>query len=265
MKLESKTAIVTGGGRGIGRGVSLCLAEEGANVVLADVDAAAAEGTASEIEALGRKALAVRTDVTRRDDVRNMVARALETFGRIDILVNNAGVVAERRGLPLDNLEEEDWDLCYQVNLKAIFIVCKEVAPLFRQQGAGKIINVASIAGRQGEEAIPHYSASKAGVVNFTQSLAKELGSSSVNVNCICPGLLWTPMWQKLEGFFTGDTSQETVDRRQVFDATVARLTPLRREQTPEDIGRLAAFLASEDARNITGQSINVDGGIRLN
>ena len=265
MKLENKTAIVTGGGRGIGKGISICLAEEGADIVLADIDMQSAEQTAGEIEAMGRRALVLRTDVTRGDEVQAMVARALDAFGRIDILVNNAGVVGERRGLPLSNLQEEDWDICYGVNLKGIFIVCKEVVPHFMEQGAGKIINIASVAGRQGEEAIPHYSASKAGAINFTQSLAKELGPHNINVNCICPGLLWTPMWRKLEGMFTGATSAEAVERRQVFEAAVKQFTPLKREQTPEDIGKLAAFLASEDARNITGQSINVDGGIRLN
>ncbi len=265
MKLENKVGIVTGGGRGIGRGISMCLAEEGANVVLADIDLESAEQTAGEIEAMGRRALMVCKDVTRGDEVQAMVARALDAFGRIDILVNNAGVVGERRGFPFTNLQEEDWDICYGVNLKGIFIVCKEVVPHFMKQGTGKIINIASVAGRQGEEAIPHYSASKAGAINFTQSLAKELGPHNINVNCICPGLLWTPMWMKLEGMFTGATSPEAVERRQVFEAAVKQFTPLKREQTPEDIGKLAVFLASEDARNITGQSINVDGGIRLN
>jgi NAD(P)-dependent dehydrogenase (short-subunit alcohol dehydrogenase family) len=265
MKLENKTAIVTGGGRGIGKAIGMCLAEEGANIVLADIDLESAEKTAAEIEAMGRRSLVVRTDVTRRDEVQAMVVRTLDAFGRIDILVNNAGVVGERRGLPFTNLQEEDWDICYEVNLKGIFIVCKEVVPHLIEQQAGKIINISSIAGRQGEEPLPHYSASKAGTISFTQALAKELGRYNINVNCICPGLLWTPMWRQLEGMFTGDASPETVERRAVFEAAVRRLTPLQREQTPEDIGKLAVFLASEDARNITGQSINVDGGIRLN
>jgi meso-butanediol dehydrogenase/(S,S)-butanediol dehydrogenase/diacetyl reductase len=265
MKLENKTAIVTGAGRGIGRGISMCLAEEGANIVLADIDLDSAEQTAAEIEAMGRRSLVVRTDVTRRDEVETMVAQTLDALGHIDIVVNNAGVVGQRRGLPLTNLQEEDWDVCYGVNLKGIFLVCKEVVPHFMEQRAGKIINIASVAGRQGEEALPHYSASKAGVISFTQALAKELGPHNINVNCICPGLLWTPMWRQLEGMFTGDTSPEAVERRQVFEAVIRQLTPLKREQTPEDIGKLAVFLASEDARNITGQSINVDGGARLN
>ncbi|GAG41498.1 unnamed protein product, partial [marine sediment metagenome] len=124
MKLENKVGIVTGGGRGIGRGISMCLAEEGADIVLADIDIESAEQTAGEIEAMGRRALVVRTDIVRGDEVQAMVARVLDAFGRIDILVNNAGVVGERRGLPLTNLQEEDWDICYGVNLKGIFIVC---------------------------------------------------------------------------------------------------------------------------------------------
>jgi NAD(P)-dependent dehydrogenase (short-subunit alcohol dehydrogenase family) len=265
MKLENKVAIVTGGGRGIGKAISICLAEEGANIVLADIDLLSAEKTAAEIEAMARGALVVRMDVTRRDEVQTMVARTLDAFGRVDILVNNAGVVGERTGPPFTDLREEDWDICYEVNLKGIFIVCREVVPHFIEQKAGKIINIASIAGRLGEHSQPHYSASKAGVISFTQALARELGRHNINVNCICPGLLWTPMWRQLEGMFSGDASPETVERREVFERTIRRLTPLRREQTPEDIGKLAAFLASEDARNITGQSINVDGGARLN
>ncbi len=265
MKLESKTAIVTGGGRGIGKGISMCLAEEGADIVLADIDLEAANQTAAEIETMGRRSLVVRTDVTRRDEVQTMVSRALEACGRVDILVNNAGVVGERTGPPFTELQEEDWDICYEVNLKGIFIVCREVVPHFIEQKAGKIINVSSIAGRLGEHSQPHYSASKAGVISFTQALARELGRHNINVNCICPGLLWTPMWMQLEAMFTGDPSPETVERREVFDRTISRLSALKGEQTPEDIGKVAAFLVSEDARNITGQSINVDGGIRFN
>jgi NAD(P)-dependent dehydrogenase (short-subunit alcohol dehydrogenase family) len=265
MKLAGKVAVVTGGGRGIGRGIVQCLAGEGARIVIPDVDMEHAEQTVAELSSSGTEAIAVRMDVRKASEAAAMVQQATERFGQIDILVNNAGVGTKRRGLPFTNLEEEDWDWCYEVNLKGIFVVCKVVVPGMKERREGKIVNIASIAGRQGVESIPHYAASKSGVISFTQALPKELGRFNINVNAICPGLLWTAMWQQLEGVFRGSDDPEVVAQRQVFEGTIARSTPLGREQTPEDIGRLAAFLCSEDARNITGQSINVDGGQTLN
>ncbi len=265
MKLDGRVAIVTGGGRGIGRGIAFCLAEEGAVIVLADIDMANADQTAIDLEKTGGRAIAVRMDVRSQDEADAMATQVLERFGKIDVLVNNAGFGTNRRALPFTNLEQEDWDACYEVNLRGIFIVTKAVAPHMKEQRQGKIINIASIAGRQGTESIPHYSATKAGVISFTQSLAKELARFNINVNAICPGLLWTAMWQQLEGTFRGTTDPELIQQRQIFEAAIQRGTPLGREQTPEDIGKLAAFLASEDAKNITGQSINVDGGQMLN
>ncbi|HLZ69874.1 MAG TPA: SDR family NAD(P)-dependent oxidoreductase [Dehalococcoidia bacterium] len=265
MKLDGKVAIVTGGGRGIGRGIVQCLADEGAAIVIPDIDMAHAEQAAAELQAQGRRALALRMDVRRQAEADAMARRALEEFGAIDILVNNAGVATKRRGLPFTNLLEEDWDWCYEVNVKGVFIVSKAVAPAMKERRSGKIVNIASIAGRQGVESIPHYAVSKAGVISFTQALAKELGRYNINVNAICPGLLWTPMWEQLESVFKGSEDPEVVRRREVFERTIERGTPLGREQTPEDIGKLAAFLCSEDAKNITGQAINVDGGQMLN
>jgi len=265
VKLEGKVAIVTGGGRGIGRGIVQCLADEGADIAIPDLDMEHAEAAVEALQAQGRRALAIRTDVRSNADASRLAGAVLEHFGRIDILVNNAGVVSQRRGLPFTNLDDEDWDFCYEVNLKGVFIVSKAIVPAMKEREAGKIVNIASIAGRQGVESIPHYAASKAGVISFTQALAKELGPFNINVNAICPGLLWTPMWEKLEGIFRGSGDAAVVRERQVFERAIARGTPLGREQTPEDIGKLAAFLCSEDARNITGQAINVDGGQLLN
>jgi NAD(P)-dependent dehydrogenase (short-subunit alcohol dehydrogenase family) len=155
--------------------------------------------------------------------------------------------------------------MCYEVNLKGIWIMSRAVAPHFKDRGGGKIVNIASIAGRVGGAGLAHYNASKAGAISVTQSLAGELGPSNVNVNAVCPGLLWTPMWRQLEAMFGGDETPETVDRRVVFERFIETNCPMRREQTPEDIGNAVAFLASDDARNITGQALNVDGGIRMN
>jgi meso-butanediol dehydrogenase / (S,S)-butanediol dehydrogenase / diacetyl reductase len=139
------------------------------------------------------------------------------------------------------------------------------VVPHFRERGGGKIINIASIAGREGGAGMAHYNASKAGAISVTQSLAKDLGPNNINVNAVCPGLLWTDMWRQLEGMIGGDDTPDVVEQRNVFDRFIATNCPLRREQTPEDIGEAVAFFASDAARNITGQALNVDGGIAMN
>ncbi len=261
-RLDSKIAIVTGGGRGIGRGISLVLAGEGADIAIADIDIESANRTAAEIRDLGRRAIVVRTDVSDPASAEASVAKTIEELGRIDILVNNAGVAGGHIG---GALTVEDWDACYEVNLKGIWIMSRAVVEHFRQNGGGKIVNIASIAGRRGDAALIHYSASKAGAINLTQSLAIQLGRSNINVNAVCPGLLWTDMWRGLEGKLGRNPDPEVVEQRRIFDAYIQSNCPLQREQWPEDIGQAVAFFASEDARNITGQSLNVDGGIVMN
>ncbi len=160
---------------------------------------------------------------------------------------------------------EEDFERCFQVNLKGMWIMSSAAIPHFRERRAGKIVNIASIAGRKGGRGLAAYSASKAGAISLTQSLAASLGPSNINVNAICPGLLWTDMWRKLEGMMRGDTSPQVIDERAAFDAFIASNCPLEREQTPEDIGNAVAFLVSNLAKNITGQALNVDGGIEMN
>lgn len=260
--LQQHSAIVTGGGRGIGRGIVLALARAGADVTIADIDLENAGRTAEEVTKLGRRTLVVHTDVTDAASARACVEQTLEHMGRLDILVNNAGVVQDTVGGATD---ERDFDRCFQVNLKGIWIMSSAAIPHFRERRAGKIVNIASIAGRTGGAGLAAYSASKAGAISLTQSLAASLGASNINVNAICPGLLWTDMWRKLEGMFRGDTSAAVVDERSAFDAFIAANCPLKREQTPEDIGNAAAFLVSDLARNITGQALNVDGGIEMN
>jgi meso-butanediol dehydrogenase/(S,S)-butanediol dehydrogenase/diacetyl reductase len=261
MRLSGKVAVVSGGGSGIGRGIVLAMARAGADVVIPDIQPENAEKVAREVDGLGRKALAFRTDVTRAAEVASMVDRARQAFGKIDILVNNAGV-ASNPGMPFTNNTEEDWDRVYAVNVKSIFLACKAIAPYFIERKAGRIINIASIAGPISAVTMPPYSVSKMGVITFTRIVAKELAPHTVTVNAICPGVLWTPFWEQLAAHiartnpaFAGMTA------RQVFDKRVNDLVPMKREQTPEDIGWTAVFLASEQARNITGQAINVDGG----
>jgi len=262
-RLDNKIAIVTGGGRGIGRGISLVLAREGADIAIADIDIENANHTAGEIRDLGRRAIVVHTDVSSSASAEGSVASAVEALGRVDILVNNAGVAGSHVGGGAITLE--DFDACYQVNLKGIWIMSRAVVPHFKENGGGKIVNIASIAGRKGNSGLAHYSASKAGAINLTQSLANDLGPSNINVNAVCPGLLWTDMWRSLEAMIGGNPAPEAVERRRYFEGFIQANCPLRREQVPEDIGHAVAFFASEDARNITGQSLNVDGGIELN
>ena len=261
-RLNGKVALVTGAARGIGKGIATELAREGADIVICDLLIDEAFRTAGEIQNRhGVTAIALEMDVTSDDSIASQVAAAVSQLERIDILVNNAGVAPDNLS---QNEVERDWDICFEVNLKAIWKVSRAVAPHMQAQGGGKIVNIASIAGRLGG-AIASYSASKAGAISITQSLAADLGPHNINVNAICPGLLWTDLWRKLEGMIAGDDTEEVVDRRATFESIVAAQMPLRREQTPADIGKAVAFFASDDAKNITGQALNVDGGMRMN
>ncbi len=262
-RLNGKVALVTGAARGIGKGIATELAREGANVVICDLLIDEAVRTAGELQDdHDVTAIALEMDVTSEDSIASQLAEAINQMGQIDILVNNAGVPPDNFG---DDETEADWDRCYEVNLKGIWKVTSAVAPHFREQGGGKIVNIASIAGRIGGGGMTSYSASKAGAISITQSQAAQLGRFNINVNAICPGLLWTDLWRQIEGMFAGDHTEEVVDRRERFEAVIAANMPLAREQTPEDIGKAAAFFASDDAKNITGQSLNVDGGMRMN
>ncbi|MBI2178964.1 MAG: SDR family oxidoreductase [Candidatus Tectomicrobia bacterium] len=262
--LEGRVALVTGAGGGIGRGIARCLAEEGMALALADVVPAGAEAAAAEIEGGGGRAVALGLDVTRAGECRSAVEEVRSRLGGLHVVVNNAGVIGSpnlKLGLPLADLTEEDWDAAYAVNVKGVFLLCQAALPHLQAQRWGRIINISSRAGRDGRETIPHYSASKAAVIIFSQALAREAAPHGVTVNAICPGLIWSPMWERLAQLYRGKLpGLAGLSPREVFDHFVAQ-TPLRREQTPEDVGRAVAFLASEDARTITGQALLVDSG----
>jgi NAD(P)-dependent dehydrogenase (short-subunit alcohol dehydrogenase family) len=254
--------MVTGGGAGIGRAIVLAMARDGADVLVPDIQAAKAEAVVKEVDSLGRRAQALLVDVTKESQVRAAIAEGIGTFGQIDILVNNAGVTPGL-GLPFTRQVEADWDKVFNVNLKSVFFTCKHIAPHFMSRRCGKIVNIASISGPLSSQTMPSYSVTKMGVITFTKIVAKELASYGVNVNAICPGLLYTDMWKHI-----GDRIRETnpayadLTPRQMFEKRVQEWIPMRREQTPEDIGHAAVFLASDEARNITGQALIVDGGI---
>jgi meso-butanediol dehydrogenase/(S,S)-butanediol dehydrogenase/diacetyl reductase len=268
MRLKDQVAIVTGGGGGLGEGICLCLAREGAHVVVSDVKQPLAEKVALKVRDTGRRSSAVQTDVRISDQCEKLVEHTLKGYGRMDILVCGAGVGGfvyrgESDAPPiLENLPEKEWDLTMEVNLKGVFLCNRAVAGYFKKQRKGKIINISSIAGRKGIDWIPHYSASKAGVIVFTQAIALQLAPYNVNVNTVCPGVIRTPMW---------DTGAKVLSQSyppfkgmspdDVFQAVVQNMIPMKRSQSAEDIGNTVVFLASEEAKEITGQAINVDGG----
>ena len=266
MNVADKIALVTGGGRGIGRGISTVLAQNGADVVAADINLDDALSVAAEVSEIGRQAMAQRVDVTVQESIDNVVDAVMQQFGRIDILVNNAGIIAAPGWEERERPSEEDWDLLYAVNVKGVAGVTESVVPHMKRRRYGKIVNIASIAGRQGSRTSVAYASSKASVINLTQTYALELAEFNINVNSICPGILWTPMWQRIATRFgTVPGDRQGLPPREVFDLHVKQVIPMGREQTPEDIGHAVAFLASDYAKNITGQALNVSGGSHMN
>ncbi len=255
MKLDGKAALVTGAGRGIGKGIAASLAQEGAKVLIADIDQGLAEATAAELRETGQEAAALRCDVTKADEVDAMVEAAYQRFGQLDIAVNNAGVVG---AMPLAEMSEAEWDRIFAVNVKGVFLCCRAQAPRMAETGGGAIINLASIAGKAGVPLLSHYCASKFAVIGFTNSIAKEFAQEGVRINAICPGIIATAMWHGETGLSTLLKGEDET-AEEVWQRKISTLLPQGEEQTPEDIGALAVFLATQP--HIIGQSINVDGG----
>ncbi|MDX2440160.1 MAG: SDR family NAD(P)-dependent oxidoreductase [Desulfobacterales bacterium] len=246
MLLEGKNALVTGGSQGIGAAASLELAREGANVCLTyrkhDTEA---KQYADEIREMGRKALAVKCDISSFAEAESVVKKAVDEFGGLDILVNNAGMNWD--GVSW-KMSEEQWDRVIEVNLKGYFNFTRQVAPIFKDQKYGKIINITSINGMRGKFGQSNYSASKAGIIGFTKAVAKELGAFNVNVNAVAPGLIETTMLK------------ESDSRDKIIDMAMNEIV-LKRVGQPEDLANVVAFLASDKARHVTGDVIKVDGG----
>ena len=255
MELEGQVAIVTGAGRGIGRATALELARMGAAIVVAELDRAGAERTAAEVRGLGRRATVVPTDVTSRADLGAMAEHARAEFGRIDLLVNNAGIY--RAALPLD-VTEEHWDAVMTVNAKAVFFASQAVLPAMIAQKRGSIISLASMAGKLGSRTNLPYNASKAAVISITKSLALAHAADGIRVNCVCPGFVETDMWTLVlreQGALLGLSPEE-------FSRQRLAQVPLGRLERPEDVANVIAFLASSRAAYLTGQAINVTGGL---
>ncbi len=255
MRLEGKVAIVTGGAQGIGRATARRFAEEGAKVVIADLQADAATAVATEIEGSGGEAMGIAVDVRDRAAVQGVVGATVERFGGVDILMNNAGVI---RITPFLEIDEAEWDLLFGVNCKGLLWFAQAAAARMIEQGrGGRIINVASQAGRRGEPLVLTYCASKATVISMTQSMALALAPHQITVNAIAPGIVDTPLWESNDRRFAELLGMEVGEPKRTFVATI----PLGRIEQPEDVAGMAAFLASADAGYITQQCYNVDGG----
>lgn len=249
MRLAGKTAIVTGGGSGFGEGIAKTYAREGANVVVNDLNGAAAERVASEIAVAGGKAIAVPGDVSRGEDWRALLAATLEDFRQVHILVNNAGTT--HRNKPVLEVSEAEYDRVYAVNMKSLFWSVQTLVPYFRQAGGGVFVNIASTAGIRPRPGLVWYNSTKGAMITASKALAAELGADRIRVNCINPVLGKTGLMTEFMGV------EDTPENRQRFLATI----PLGRLSTPQDIANAALYLASDEAEFITGTCLEVDGG----
>ncbi len=244
MLLKDKVALVTGAAQGIGRAIALTLAGEGARVAVSDVNLEGVERIAKEIESLGRQALVSKADVSKAKEVNEMVGKILDKFGRIDILINNAGITADSL---LVRMKEADWDKVIEINLKGAFICLKAVAKPMMKERSGRVVNMASVIGLIGNVGQANYAASKAGIIGLTKSSARELAPRGINVNAVAPGFIKTSMTEKL-----AEETREEMRKR----------IPLGRFGTPEDVAEVVLWLVSDGAGYVTGQVINVDGGM---
>ena len=267
MELSGKIAIVTGAARGLGRAIAVALAREGADVAVSDIGRATdgstpyglssaddLAGTAREVERLGRRTVAVPADVTRAADVERLMGEVERHLGGLDILVANAGVIA---AAPVASMDETMWDRIFAVNTKGVFLCARAAIPLLAKRGEGRIVNIASIAGKTGRAGLSAYCASKAAVISFTQALAEELGAMNVAVNALCPGFIKTAMFTEVLNPILAPVYGVPAER--VFEEFVQKQTFLRRGQTPEEIAAAAVYLCR--AENVTGITLTVAGG----
>jgi meso-butanediol dehydrogenase/(S,S)-butanediol dehydrogenase/diacetyl reductase len=255
MGLKNKVAIVTGGARGIGAEIAIALAKEGVDIIIADVIAAAE--TAKIIRSADVRCLEVKTDVSKKADADNLAAKTIQEFGKIDILVNNAGVIVDASFM---DTKENDWDRLFSINVKGMYLITQAVAPFMMAARQGKIVNIASRGGKEGQPLLSCYCSTKFAVIGLTQAIAKEFAEYNINVNDICPGLLWTEiMKQRMDARSKTQGLPPQVIYQKLVDGI-----PLKRAQTPEDVGKAVVFLCSDMAVNITGESLNLTGGLRM-
>jgi len=244
--LKEKVAIVTGGGKGIGKAIVQELAFRGCRIAIPDIDIESAESVAGEIEQSGGEAEALKTDVSNSTEVEEMIGKVIEKYGRIDILVNNAGITRDNL---LMRMSEEEWDIVLKINLKSAFLCTKHVIRPMMKQRSGKIVNISSVVGVMGNAGQVNYASSKAGLIGLTKSAAKEVASRNVQVNAVAPGYIETEM---------------TVNLPEEIKAGYLINIPSKRPGSPEDVARVVSFLVSSDSDYVTGQVIHVDGGLLM-
>ena len=257
--LTGKHAIVTGAGSGIGTGIASVMTSQGASVAIADLNEEASHKTSHQIEG---DTMPLGMDVTNVQSVQRAIDQVISEWGKIDILVNNAGVASAGRRSPAGD-REVDWDTTFNVNVKGVVHCCNAVTPYMKERRYGKIVSISSMSGHAPRRLGGAYAASKAAVLRYSKGLADELAPFNINVNAICPGAVWTKFQEGgARAIQQNDPSLSSVDPEQIFLDKYSSIIPLGRPQTPEDIGKMAAFLASDDTCNVTGQCVHVDGGV---
>ena len=261
IEFKGKSAIITGAASGLGKGIALQFAQNGADVWAVDISEQGGQKTLEEMKPFGNRYGFTRTDISKYEDMAAAYADAKRAFGRIDIAVNAAGVFSTNRFL---EATPDDIKKHLDINLMGAVYGCQlALSTMIGQGGGGKIVNLSSVGGRLGELDFPFYTLGKAGVINLTQSVAFNAAPHDINVNAVCPGIIRTPMWEVVLGAIAGDMPAE--EREKFFDEVLKARTPLGRAQTPEDIAYAVLFLCSPYAANITGQALNVCGGSKMN
>jgi len=253
--IQGKVALVTGGNRGIGRASAIELAREGANIIITGRDTKALESVHAEIARFGVEVVSIEADLATETGVNSLLAVANKAFDSVDILFNNAGHSHPSSAL---TTTDADWQLMLDVHLLATVRICREFAPAMRERGWGRIVNTASIAGLSPMRGIPDYSAAKAAVISYTRSLAQELSSFGVTANAVCPGLVHTEIWENFADEIGPGLGKS---RQEIFDSAASQASAIKRYASPDEVGKVVAFLASEPASYISGTTIQVDGG----
>ena len=252
MLLENRVALITGSASGMGKAMALRFAQEGCDIVVADLNLDGAKKASDEVRSVGRKAYAIKSDISSSQDIKDLIDQSIREFGKIDILINNAGAAG---GGPLEASDEDEWDRVLALNLKGAFLTCKAAVPHMKKQGYGKIINLSSMGAVRPSVSVLAYHSAKAGIIGLTRNLAFELAPFNIYVNCIVPGPIETPFWDPLsKGLSAGQ-------KRAFFDALAKKEVPLGRMGTPDDIAGPALFFASELSSYVTGQVLCVAGG----